>query len=160
MARIRSKANEATELRFIRIARTAGLVGWRRGYPLPGKPDFVFARHKVVVFVDGCFWHGCPQCYRPPKSNQRYWRRKIIRNRQRDLSVNRLLRAQGWKVIRLWECKLRSETRVLSTLKKALQANDLAEAMAHYRGLPTTTSRSAARISLAKSRGPNRVKFF
>ncbi|HRZ81636.1 MAG TPA: very short patch repair endonuclease, partial [Candidatus Hydrogenedentes bacterium] len=66
MSRIRSRGNLRTELRLIEIMRGAGITGWRRGQPVLGRPDFVFRRERVAVFVDGCFWHGCPKCYRRP----------------------------------------------------------------------------------------------
>lgn len=70
---------------------------------LPGKPDIVFVRAKVAVFVDGCFWHGCPQHCRRPSSNTTYWHAKIDRNMARDERIAKELRAQGWRVIRVWE---------------------------------------------------------
>jgi len=70
---------------------------------LPGKPDFVFPSSKLVVFVDGCFWHGCPNCYRRPRSNREYWDGKAKRNRARDREVNRALSSMGWRVMRFWE---------------------------------------------------------
>jgi len=70
---------------------------------LPGKPDFVFTRARVAVFVDGCFWHGCPKCYRRPATNQQYWDEKVRRNKARDASRRRKLRKLGWSVIQLWE---------------------------------------------------------
>src|ERR1043166_2862372 len=73
MSLIRSRGNRETELRLIEIFRKFGVTGWRRGVDLPGKPDFVFRTERMAVFVDGCFWHGCPRCYRRPKSNQVYW---------------------------------------------------------------------------------------
>lgn len=103
MSRIRSSKNASTELRFIRILRRAQATGWRRGVKLEGKPDFVFARQRLAIFVDGCFWHGCPQHYAPPKSNLSYWSKKIDGNRKRDRRVCRRLRSAGWRVFRFWE---------------------------------------------------------
>ena len=68
-----------------------------------GKPDLVFRRKKVAVFIDSDFWHGHPERHRAPQSNQAYWQAKIARNRQRDLDVTAALQAQGWNVLRLWE---------------------------------------------------------
>jgi DNA mismatch endonuclease, patch repair protein len=102
MSLIRSRGNRETELRLIEIFHASGISGWRRGQPLPGKPDFVFRRQRIAVFVDGCFWHGCPKCYRRPSSNQEYWDAKIERNRARDRSITRSLRTGGWSVIRIW----------------------------------------------------------
>lgn len=109
MSRIRSTGNATTELRFRRLARAAHIVGWRRGSALAGRPDFVFALQRIVVFIDGCFWHRCPRCYAPPKSNRRYWKGKAARNVARDRLINRHLRAHGWRILRLWEHSLREE---------------------------------------------------
>jgi DNA mismatch endonuclease Vsr len=74
---------------------------------IPGCPDFVFDKERVAVFVDGCFWHGCPTCQRAPSSNQEYWTRKIDQNRIRDRRALRDLRRRNWKAIRIWEHTLR-----------------------------------------------------
>ena len=71
-----------------------------------GCPDFVFDAPRVAVFVDGCFWHGCPTCHRPPSSNQEYWTKKVARNKTRDRRHTRALRRDGWTVLRVWECAL------------------------------------------------------
>lgn len=106
MAAIRSKGNASTELRLRARLREGGLAGWRRHRALPGKPDFVWARERVAVFVDGCFWHGCPRCYAMPRRNTEYWRAKVRRNRARDREVRATLRALGWRVHRIWECQV------------------------------------------------------
>jgi DNA mismatch endonuclease (patch repair protein) len=67
------------------------------------KADIVFVRKKVAIFVDGCFWHGCPKHGTWPKANARFWRTKIEKNKERDIDTNKKLRAAGWKVIRIWE---------------------------------------------------------
>ncbi len=121
MARVRSHSNRSTELRLITIMKAAGITGWRRGVVLAGKPDFVFRAERVVVFVDGCFWHGCPKCGEVPASNAEYWGKKITRNRKRDRRVGRMLRAKGWMVIRIWECALRRPERVAGRLRRALR---------------------------------------
>jgi DNA mismatch endonuclease (patch repair protein) len=110
MSRIRSKRNATTELKLISLLRVARLRGWRRNVSLPGKPDFVFPKVKLVVFVDGCFWHGhgCGRNLKP-KRNVVLWRRKITGNQRRDRCVNRKLRAAGWCVVRIWECDLRKK---------------------------------------------------
>jgi DNA mismatch endonuclease (patch repair protein) len=69
----------------------------------PIRPDIAFTKLHLAVFIDGCFWHGCPQHWSPPKSNVRYWTEKIERNRDRDRRSDRLLAEVGWQVIRLWE---------------------------------------------------------
>jgi len=106
MAAIRSKGNKATELRLVAILRATGIRGWRRHQPLPGRPDFVFRRERLVIFVDGCFWHGCPRHFRMPKSNREYWERKLGRNIRRDRGNNKSLRKAGWQVLRFWQHSL------------------------------------------------------
>lgn len=123
MSLIRSRGNKATELRLIEIFREHGITGWRRNQPLLGKPDFTFRRERVVVFVDGCFWHGCPRCYKRPKSNQKFWDAKIAANRKRDRLVNRELRRLGWRVVRVWQHQLDSSARVAGRIRRALTAS-------------------------------------
>ena len=67
------------------------------------RTDFGFPKQRVAVFVDECFWHGCPRCYTRPKTNRAFWDRKCTENMARDKRVNRQLRQQGWKVIRIWQ---------------------------------------------------------
>jgi DNA mismatch endonuclease Vsr len=74
---------------------------------ITGKPDFVFRRKKIAVFVDSDFWHGHRDRFIMPKTNGAYWREKIIRNKQRDRRVNSELRKQKWRVIRLWEFNIK-----------------------------------------------------
>lgn len=119
MSRIRGRGNRTTELRLVKLLRAAKISGWRRHLPLPGRPDFCFPAARMAVFVDGCFWHGCPRCKWVPKSNQGYWRPKLEMNRQRDLSANRELRRLGWKVIRIWEHSLKHN---LATVLSRMQA--------------------------------------
>lgn len=118
MASIRSKGNRTTEQALAKLLRTAGIHGWRRHAKLPGKPDFVFRSKKLAVFVDGCFWHGCPRCYRLPGDNRRYWRTKVLSNRERDRRRIKELRALNWQVIRIWEHSLESARGRVAILKK------------------------------------------
>jgi len=120
MSLIRSRGNKATELRLIEIFREYGITGWRRNQPLLGKPDFTFRRERVVVFVDGCFWHGCPKCYKRPKSNRKFWDTKISNNRKRGRLVNRELRGAGWRVVRVWQHQLDSSARVAGRVRRYL----------------------------------------
>jgi DNA mismatch endonuclease (patch repair protein) len=108
MSLIRGSGNKDTELRMIALFRAHGIVGWRRRVALFGKPDFVFRRERVVVFVDGCFWHGCPRPKHAPlpKNRADWWATKLARNKERDRLVTRTLRAAGWRVVRVWECVL------------------------------------------------------
>lgn len=116
MSRIRGKGNKDTELAMIQILRKYHVVGWRRNRNIIGKPDFVFPKQKVALFVDGCFWHGCPLHANIPKNNHDFWVRKLQGNRDRDRFVTRSLRKLGWKVIRIWEHELREQDRVAEKL--------------------------------------------
>lgn len=120
LSAVRGKGNRSTELALARLLRQAGLSGWRRHLPLPGKPDFAWPREKVAVFVDGCFWHGCPRCYVAPKNNASFWREKIETNRKRDRRVAARLRRTGWSVLRIWECAVPSP-RSLRRVSRALR---------------------------------------
>ncbi len=143
MSAIRSRGNAATELRLITVFRAHGITGWRRGASLQWKveglklkkfrvrPDFVFRACQLTVFVDGCFWHGCPLHATRPKTNAKFWRKKISANRTRDRLVTRTLRAHGWNVLRIWEHELkranekRLERRILTALALTLNRADL-----------------------------------
>jgi DNA mismatch endonuclease (patch repair protein) len=120
MSRIRSRGNKTTELRFVRLLRTNKITGWRRGSSLPGRPDFVFAKRKLVIFIDGDFWHGNPIKFRTPRTNRRYWRQKIRRNQERDEEITSILESRGWRVARFWESSLRDERATVDALKIAL----------------------------------------
>jgi DNA mismatch endonuclease, patch repair protein len=89
---------------------------------LYGRPDFVFRSNRVVIFVDGFFWHGHPKLGHLPKTNREFWRKKIERNRRRDREVNNYLRERGWTVVRIWEHELarRNEARVVRRLRRIL----------------------------------------
>lgn len=86
---------------------------------LPGSPDIVLKKYKTVVFIDGCFWHGHEGCkyYRLPKTNADFWRHKIIMNIARDYANNVDLRLAGWRVIRVWECDIRTKAKREETLE-------------------------------------------
>lgn len=132
MSRIRSRGNADTELALVRVFRARGITGWRRhirvsvegrrpkveGNPRSGsrrstlvprlavRPDFVFPKLRLAVFVDGCFWHACPQHGTKPRNNAAFWREKLSRNKARDRLVNQMLRRTGWRVLRVWEHEL------------------------------------------------------
>lgn len=122
MAAIKSKGNKDTELKLISILRTNEITGWRRNQKLPGKPDFVFRRERLVVFVDGCFWHGCRWHYRMPQHNRQYWRLKIARNAGRDNATTRHLQKAGWRVFRIWGHSLKAPGLVAQRIKSLLSA--------------------------------------
>jgi DNA mismatch endonuclease, patch repair protein len=119
MAQVKSSGNRSTEIKLIAVLRENGIKGWRRSYALLGKPDFVFPKAKVAVFVDGCFWHGHPRKCRIPQANRIYWEEKIARNVARDRNVTHTLNEKGWKVIRIWEDSIQKQSTV-TRLRKAL----------------------------------------
>ena len=135
MSRIRSRGNRDTELALARLLRANGITGWRRHVliratvesswlrvesrkrskaPQPStfntqltvRPDFVFPKSRTAVFVDGCFWHGCPKHATWPAHRAAWWRRKLAGNKTRDRLVNRALRSAHWRVLRIWEHQL------------------------------------------------------
>lgn len=148
MSRIRSRGNERTELALVRVFRAHGITGWRRhrmirsadfqigprrigvrhskggvsgdGAAFRVRPDFVFPKSRVAVFVDGCFWHGCPQHATKPRNNAAFWRKKFAANTRRDQLVTRTLRKDGWRVLRIWEHELarKNEVRLLARLRR------------------------------------------
>ena len=134
MSRIRSRGNKDTELALVRVFRANGITGWRRQTEVriqksearifKVRPDFVFPKRRVAVFVDGCFWHGCPQHATKPKNNAAFWRKKLAGNKTRDRLVTRTLRRNGWRVLRIWEHDLarKRETHLVSRLKRFLAA--------------------------------------
>ena len=108
MRAIMSTGNTTTEARVVKALRAAGITGWRRHVKtIGGTPDLVFRSERVVVFIDGCYWHGCPKCGHIPKTNATYWRQKITRNTTRDRRNRATLRRAGYSVIRIWEHELK-----------------------------------------------------
>lgn len=125
MRAIRSSGNRTTEIRLKAMLAQRAISGWRlHEKEIPGVPDFFFSNERAAIFIDGCFWHGCPKCGHIPKTNRAYWRAKIARNRARDARITRRLRRVGFSVVRLWECDLRKRPstcvrRIQRSLKRA-----------------------------------------
>ena len=127
MAKVKGRGNATTEGALAAVLRAQGWSGWRRQQVVRGRdakaapfrvrPDFVFRARRLVVFVDGCFWHGCPRHGTRPKGNAAFWRAKFRRNRARDRRDTRNLRRAGWRVIRLWELVLRAKARAALVAK-------------------------------------------
>jgi DNA mismatch endonuclease (patch repair protein) len=118
MSRIRSQET-SPEMLLRKALWTAGLR-YRLKNKLPGKPDIIFPSAKVAVFVDGCFWHGCPLHGKVPKSNQSFWVKKFTRNIVRDLAASSALSASGWLELRFWEHEIEKE--LVSCVFRVLQA--------------------------------------
>jgi len=106
MSKVKSSRNKSTELKLLQYFKDNKITGWRRNVKLFGKPDFIFPRKKIAVFVDGCFWHGHDCRNTRPKDNEEYWAKKISRNQCRDIELTAHLEKLGYTVIRLWECEL------------------------------------------------------
>jgi len=121
MSANRASGNRSTELN-LRMRFTAHKIsGWKiNAKDVYGKPDFAFHDRKLAVFVDGCFWHGCKSCRNIPATNRKFWTTKIEGNKQRDRTVTRKLRKEGWTVIRFWEHQVRSHP--LACIKKIQNA--------------------------------------
>ena len=120
MSRIRGRGNKETELALAKLLRAARITGWRRHQPIFGKPDFVFRTAQLALFVDGCFWHGCPKHSNMPVNNRAFWKKKLTANKKRDVLVTRTLRRAGWQVGRIWECALRKHPQ--SSIRRILRA--------------------------------------
>jgi len=122
MSRIRGRGNKDTELALAKLLRVHRVTGWRRNQRVFGRPDFVFNELKVAVFVDGCFWHGCPKHATKPRNNAAFWRKKLAANKARDQLVVRTLRRAGWRVLRVWEHELtwKDQARLLRRIQKIL----------------------------------------
>lgn len=101
-----ARRDTAPEVKLRRELHRRGLR-YRVDQRIPGLPrkrvDVVFTRRRIAVFVDGCFWHGCPEHFKPPKTNAEWWHWKIGGNRARDSATDRALESLGWHVIRVWE---------------------------------------------------------
>ena len=133
MSLIRSRGNKNTELRLAALMRERGITGWRRQVALKYEDgrmkdekrstcvDFVFRKERMAVFVDGCFWHGCPRHATRPVGNRKFWDAKFARNKARDREVSRCLRRAGWTVVRIWECALRKK-RQAATMARLMRA--------------------------------------
>ncbi|MBV6397604.1 MAG: Very short patch repair protein [Anaerolineales bacterium] len=121
MSRIKGKGNKDTELAMIQILRKNHVSGWRRNQAVLGKPDFVFPKLKIALFVDGCFWHGCPKHSNMPRNNRKFWEKKLQQNKDRDKYVSRELKKAGWKVIRVWEHELKFSEKIVAKVKKRFE---------------------------------------
>jgi len=106
MSMIRGK-NTKPELILRKLLSSYSIKGYRLNVKMTGKPDMIFGKYKVVIFIDGCFWHKCPKCFIEPENNKKFWKSKIEGNVKRDKTVNKILKKEGWQVIRIREHLLR-----------------------------------------------------
>ena len=119
MRAVKSRGNKSTEIKMLRFFKEREFKGWRRNYPVYGRPDFVFPKKKIAVFADGCFWHGHGCRNLEPKNNHDYWENKISGNKKRDKEVKKRLTGNGWWVFRIFECRIK-KSRYPEALLKAL----------------------------------------
>jgi DNA mismatch endonuclease (patch repair protein) len=121
MSTVRNK-NTKLEESLVAILEEAGITGFvRYGQGLPGTPDITFRGEKIAVFLDSCFWHGCPEHLRRPSSNKPYWEAKIEKNRKRDLRQRAALRRFGWSVLRVWEHDLKNPVKIIKKISRRLE---------------------------------------
>lgn len=108
MSSIKSK-NTKPEIILRKILWKYNLKGFRiHPQKIPGKPDICYISRKIAIFVNGCFWHSCPNCNKKiPKHNSRFWEDKFKNNKARDIDINTILKSEGWLVITIWECQLK-----------------------------------------------------
>jgi DNA mismatch endonuclease, patch repair protein len=107
MSRIKGK-NTKPELNLRKHLTKKGMRGYRIHMKIYGKPDIVFPKYHIAIFIDGCFWHKCKKCFTVPQTNKSFWMKKINANVQRDIIVSRKLRKEGYTVIRLPEHEIRN----------------------------------------------------
>ena len=103
---------------------------WNLGYrfsknvkDLPGKPDIAIKKYKIVIFLDSCFWHKCPEHFKKPKSNLEYWEPKIKRNVERDAEINSYYKQKNWHILRIWEHEVKKDfDNTLLKIKKFIES--------------------------------------
>lgn len=111
MSSIRGK-DTRPEIILRQLVLSAG-YRYRKNYRIGNKTiDLAFTKKRIAVMVDGCFWHGCPYCYRKPKSNKIYWNEKLRANKLRDKRANLEIRGAGWTVMRIWEHEINRNPQV------------------------------------------------
>ncbi len=121
MSRIKGKNTEPEMILRLELAGR-GIRGYRIHYRLPGKPDIVFTRKKIAVFIDGCFWHRCSECFIKPSTRSVFWEKKINGNVERDILNNKKLIDSGWKILRIWEHQIRKNPeKIVSRIIKHLK---------------------------------------
>jgi DNA mismatch endonuclease (patch repair protein) len=125
MQSVKGKGTRLEKRLFAMLARM-GLKGWKKNVEnITGKPDIAFVNQRVAVFIDGCFWHGCPYCHRKlPETNREYWKKKIKRNIALAKSHNRQLRRDGWTVIRVWEHDIANTSKIKVRILRALGSKE------------------------------------
>ncbi len=121
MSRIKGK-NTKPELIIRKLLCSHGLKGYRLHWKVEGRPDIAYVSKKVAIFINGCYWHRCPKCHpHTPKSNSEFWKNKFAKNIERDKRKIKALESNGWKVLILWECDIKSDpTLQIENIKRIL----------------------------------------
>jgi DNA mismatch endonuclease (patch repair protein) len=122
------------ELALRRAMWRRNLRGYRTAVKgIRGAPDIAYPGKRIAIFIDGCYWHGCPQHCRRPSSNQSYWFAKIDRNMARDAATTDALRAEGWTVLRIWEHEVREDVgAVIDRIAAALTGATMPASLSHH----------------------------
>lgn len=121
MSKVRSKDSKI-EIEFRKALWNKGFRYSKNSRKYFGKPDMVLMKHKTVIFIDSCFWHGCKKHCRPPSTNKKYWIEKIERNKKRDKEVSHHYRKIGWRVIRIWEHQImKDKAKIVKKITLKLQ---------------------------------------
>ena len=144
MAGIRGR-DTAPELAVRRLAHNMGMRFRLHRKDLPGRPDLVFPKHRLAVFVHGCFWHqhgGCQYAH-IPKSRTAYWKEKFARNVARDRRNEDALQALGWRVLVIWECEVGDREKVKAKLGGIHPSSQPQPCLEKLSGFPNATDRSA-----------------
>jgi DNA mismatch endonuclease (patch repair protein) len=118
MSQIKSK-NTKPEKIIRKLLWQHGIKNYRIHYKLPGKPDIVFLKNRIAIFIDGCFWHKCPKCFRKPATRTTFWMKKIWNNLNRDRKNEEILKNSKWKIIRVWEHDIKKNPE--KTVKKIMR---------------------------------------
>ena len=120
MRAVRSKDSNI-EVDFRKAIWKAGFRYRKNPTKYFGKPDIVLSKHKTVIFIDSCFWHGCIKHCRIPGTNKKYWVNKIERNKKRDKKVNKYYKKLSWKIIRIWEHNIKDTPKMFHRIKEIIE---------------------------------------
>jgi DNA mismatch endonuclease, patch repair protein len=124
MTRIKGK-NTGPEVKLRKLLFANGIRGYRIYYEIPGKPDIVFVKKKIAIFIDGCYWHKCPVCFQEPETRKEFWMKKIHSNVERDKKINDKLQKEGWNVIRIWEHEIRKKPeKIVSEIQELINKSN------------------------------------
>lgn len=117
MSKVKSKGNRTTELNIVSAFRKLGVKGWSRHVKVGScRPDIVFKKQRLAVFLDGCFWHMCPIHGSMPNQNRLFWEKKLNANKARDIRNNDELSFLGWHVLRFWEHSTRKDPEACASI--------------------------------------------